>query len=409
MTELYLARSRDERIVQNASHGGAVTALLAYALQSDMVDAVLTVRPRSGSRYEGLPALISDPDDVIETAGALHCTSPNIARCLHKYLNGALNRRVAIVGKPCDMRAIIELAKRKQIARENLILIGLNCTGTMAPTIARRMFREAFDVDPDDVQREDVDDGRLTVTLSDGSVVSRDLDALERAGYGRRDNCRRCEVSIPTMADLACGHWGAEGTNATCVQVCSARGSDLWTRAIEAGVLDAEPLSAERALVREAKRSAAARLAQAWRAKQFAALGGDLAERFALWSAQFEQCIKCFGCRDACPICYCTDCRLEADRDLVPGGVVPPDLLFPLIRTIHVADSCVNCGQCQDACPAELPLATLTHMLNVRIDPVLGYAAGMDASEPPPLTTVPDKDLAALRTRAERTAAMANA
>ena len=119
----------------------------------------------------------------------------------------------------------------------------------------------------------------------------------------------------------------------------------------------------------------------------------SLEERLAYWNGQFGQCIKCFGCRDACPICYCAECTLEADRGLVVGGQVPPGLMFPLLRTIHVADSCVNCGQCQDVCPSELPLARLTHMLNAEIDSVLGYAPGMDPRVPPPLSTVPEQAL----------------
>jgi formate dehydrogenase subunit beta len=201
MKDVYLAWSSDESILERAEHGGVVTSLLKFMLDSEMVDAVLALKPRNGNRYEGVPALITDPGRVIETAGALHCTSPNIARCLKAYLDGAFDMRVAVTGKPCDIRAIVELTKRNQIERENLILVGLNCTGTLPPAAAKRMFREAFGVAPDDVTREDIEDGRLTLTLQDETEVSRDLDELENEGYGRRENCQRCDVHIPIMAD----------------------------------------------------------------------------------------------------------------------------------------------------------------------------------------------------------------
>jgi formate dehydrogenase subunit beta len=70
--------------------------------------------------------------------------------------------------------------------------------------------------------------------------------------------------------------------------------------------------------------------------------------------------------------------------------------MFPILRTIHVADSCVNCGQCQDICPSELPLSRLTHMLNAEIGSVLGYRPGMDIRVPPPLSIVPEEELAML-------------
>jgi formate dehydrogenase subunit beta len=360
-----------------------------------MVDAVLALKPRDGNRYEGVPTLITDPGVVVQTAGALHCASPNIARCLKEYLDGAFDTRVAVVGKPCDIRAIVELAKRKQIEQENLILVGLNCTGTLPPVPAKRLFREEFGVDPKDVSREDIEDGRLTVTLRDGTEVERDLIQLEQKGYGRRKNCQRCDVNIPVMADIACGKWGTNGAKVTCVEVCSQKGSDLFERAIEAGTMEVERASAPVLEARARKDREAIDSARRRQERDFAGLRGmSIEERFAYWTGQFDECIKCFGCRDACPICFCLDCTLEADRGLIVGGQVPPDIMFPILRTIHVADSCVNCGQCEDICPSELPLSRLTHMLNAEIGSVLGYRPGMDLRVPPPLSAVPEEELA---------------
>jgi formate dehydrogenase subunit beta len=397
MSEVYLAWSTDDRILERAEHGGVVTSLLAFMLDSGMVDAVLAIEPRNGNRYEGVPTLITDPERVIETAGSLHCASPNIARCLKTYVDGATDIKVAVTGKPCDIRAIVELAKRKQVARENVILVGLNCTGTLPPAAAKRMCREAFGVDPDEVTREDIEDGRLTLTLQDGTEVSRDLSELESEGYGRRENCRRCDVHIPIMADLACGKWGTGGDKATCVEVCSQTGSDVLAKAVKAGAITVERPSSEALQVRARKDREATDAARAWQERHFAEMRGTSSgQRFAYWTEQFSQCIKCFACRDACPICYCSDCYLEADRGFIAAGQVPPDIMFPVLRTIHVADSCVNCGQCQDGCPSELPLSRLAHMLNVEVGIVLGYRSGMDIDVPPPLSAVPEEELATL-------------
>jgi len=77
----------------------------------------------------------------------------------------------------------------------------------------------------------------------------------------------------------------------------------------------------------------------------------------------------------------------------VAGGEIPPDAMFPMIRTVHVMDSCVNCGQCQDACPMELPLSRLLFMLSRELGQMFKYEPGMDASAPPPLRTVTDEEL----------------
>jgi len=395
--DLYWAWSSDKAIVDSAECGGAVTSLLKFALDSNQADAVLAVKARDGNRYDGIPVLISDPDELIGTAGALHSVSANMARCLKEYLDGAFDLKVAVTCKPCDAKAIIELAKRNQINLENVLLIGLNCTGTMRPVTAQRMMEEEFGVDPRDVVREDIGDGKLKVTLRDGKEKEAELAEMEARGLGRRENCRRCDLNIPTMADIACGKWGTEDRKATFIEVCSERGADLIDRAIEGGYVKVEQPSDQAVESRRAEDWAASELARQWQERDFAEFQAmSTEERFNYWfgpSGQFSQCIKCFGCRDACPICYCKDCYLEADRGAVAGGEIPPDAMFPMIRTVHVIDSCVNCGQCQDACPMEIPLARLCFMLNRELAQIFKYEPGMDVSARPPLRTVTDEEL----------------
>ncbi len=395
--DTYWAWSPDPAIVDRAESGGAVTSLLKFALESNQVDAVLAVKARDGNRYDGIPVLIDDPEEVAATAGALHCVSPNMARCLKEFLDGASDLRVAVTCKPCDAKAIIELVKRNQINLENVLLIGLNCTGTMRPVVAQRMMEEEFGVDPFDVASEDIEDDKLKIRLRDGSEKERDLAELEAKGLGRRENCRRCDINIPTMADIACGKWGAEGREATFIEVCSERGADFIDRAVEGGHIKVEQPSAEALESRRAQDRAATELARQWQERDFGEFQAmSLEERFDYWfgpSGQFSQCTKCFGCRDACPICYCKDCYLEADRGVVPRGEIPPDAMFHMIRAVHVMDSCVNCGQCEDACPVEIPLSRLIFMLNRQLAPIFKYEPGMDVSAAPPLRMVTEEEL----------------
>jgi formate dehydrogenase subunit beta len=393
--DMYLARSSDDEILKKAEYGGAVTSLLKFALESKMVDAVLAVKARDGDRYDGVPVLITDPEAVIETAGSLHCVSPNIARFLKEYLNGAFDMKIAVVCKPCDARAIIELAKRTQIKMDNLILIGLNCTGTLPSAAAKQMFREIFEADPAEVVGEDIEEGKLTIKLKDGTEKQKDLDELEQKGYGRRENCRRCDINIPIMADIACGKWGTDGKRETFIEVCSEKGSDLIEKAIEAGYIKVEKPDSGAIASRKKRNEAEVLLARKWQEKDFASLREmSTEEKFSYWLGEFSRCIKCYGCRDACPICYCKDCILEADRGTIAPGEIPPDIMFPMIRTVHVMDSCVNCGQCQDACSMELPLARLIFMLNRELGDIFKNEPGMDVNAPIPLKSVTDEELA---------------
>jgi len=391
--DMYLAWSPDEEILEKAEYGGAVTSLLKFALESKRVDAVLAIKARDGNRYDGIPVLITDPQEVIGAAGALHCASPNIARCLKEYLDGASDLRIAVTCRPCDAKAIIELAKREQINLENLLLVGLNCTGTLPPVAARKMFEEEFGINPADVVGEDIEDGKLTVRLKDETERERDLAELEGKGYGRRANCRRGETSIPTMADLACGKGGVVDRKATFIEVCSEEGSALIDGAIEAGHILVEQPDNEAVEIRKRKEEAATELARKWQERDFAPFKAmSLDERFDYWFGQFSQCIKCFGCRDACPICYCEACWLEPDRGFVLGGEIPPDAMWPMVRAVHVMDSCVNCGQCQDACSMNLPLSRFVFMLNREISAIFKYEPGMDVDVLPPCRIVTDEE-----------------
>jgi formate dehydrogenase subunit beta len=393
---MYIARSLDATILEKAESGGAVTSVLKCALENGDIDGVVTVRSSNGDRFAGVPVLITNSEDLINTAGALHSSLPNIPRFVKEYLDGAAKMKLAIVGKPCDIRAIIELQKRKQIDIDNVVLIGLNCTGTIAPATARKMYIEEFKVNPSEVVREDIDDGTFTITLKDGTTKSLDLMKLEKKGLGRRENCRRCEFNIPTFADLAFGKWGTEDANpvGSFVEVCSDKGRVLLEKAIEKGYIEVNTPTKASIEKRESNDKTELERAKEWRERDFKPLiEMDFPERLKYWTNEFSKCIKCFGCRDACPICYCESCLLEANREFLVGGEVPPNGIFPLTRLAHVADSCVNCGQCQNACPMELPLSKLFTLLNSKLSEIFEYVPGIDLEQGPPITVAKIEEL----------------
>ncbi|MGY5858333.1 MAG: Coenzyme F420 hydrogenase/dehydrogenase, beta subunit C-terminal domain [Candidatus Thorarchaeota archaeon] len=387
---MYIARALDESLLERGETGGAVTSILKCALKTKQIDGVITVKAKNNDRFSGIPIFITDPDDLDDTVGSLHCSIPNTVRFLKEYLDGGLSKKLAFVGKPCDIRAIIELQKRHQIEVEGLILIGLNCTGTISPATARVMYQKEFKVDPNDVIREDIDDGTFTITLKNGKTKSKDLAKLEKKGFGRRDNCQRCEINIPTFADIACGKWGADSEEkpGAFIEVYSAKGRSLVEEATSKGYIEVDKPSSESVNLRQEKDRVETERALAKRAQDFdPIMAMSYSERLAYWVQEFEKCIKCYGCRDACPICYCDDCLLEANKNFLEAGVIPPNALFPLTRLAHVADSCVNCGQCQDACPMELPLSKLFSLLNARLSDVFDYTSGTDIEQGPPLNT----------------------
>jgi formate dehydrogenase subunit beta len=114
--------------------------------------------------------------------------------------------------------------------------------------------------------------------------------------------------------------------------------------------------------------------------------GLDIDSRFSFWTDQFSKCIKCYGCRDICPMCFCKECSLECD-DLISKGDLPVDIpVFHLTRALHMADRCVDCGLCDEACPADIPLRLLYKKTAQIMGSEFGFTSGINKNERSPLS-----------------------
>jgi len=100
-----------------------------------------------------------------------------------------------------------------------------------------------------------------------------------------------------------------------------------------------------------------------------------LEESFQEWLGHFARCVKCYGCRDVCPMCFCKECSLE-HPELMSTGKVPPDTIFQLVRAIHMAGRCIDCGLCEEACPADIPLRVLYKKGNALVKEFFDYDTG---------------------------------
>ncbi len=101
-------------------------------------------------------------------------------------------------------------------------------------------------------------------------------------------------------------------------------------------------------------------------------------ERWKFWMEELEACVKCYACRAACPLCYCTRCTVECNQ---PQWIHVPshelgNLEWHIMRAMHLAGRCVNCGACYRACPLGIPLHILTLKLAGDIEKNFGVRAG---------------------------------
>ena len=388
VNDMFYAKSSDAAIAEAGEYGGAVTTLLKYLLKAGIVDAVLAVE-RGADLYDAVPILIEDPEDVIKASGSLHFGTLNLAKVVERYLDGAQDMKLAVTVKGCDAMTMVELMKRERVNADNVIMIGLNCGGTMPPVKSRQMMEDFYEVDPDSVVKEEIAKGKLIVETEDGAEKEIKIDDLEEEGFGRRTNCRRCEINIPKMADLACGNWGVIGPlagKATFIEVCSPKGAEVLEKAQEAGVIDLEDPIPKGIEIREKTDGAMVRLADKWQDKDWEdKTGREIFSVLSEYMEDFSRCLKCYGCREACPICYCDDCCLEANNgpDWLSDGEVPPSPMFHLERMLHMVESCTNCGQCEEVCPGEIPLAKIWHEVNAKIKDQFGYTKGVEEGKPP--------------------------
>jgi ferredoxin len=89
---------------------------------------------------------------------------------------------------------------------------------------------------------------------------------------------------------------------------------------------------------------------------------------------EMERCLKCYGCRNICPVCFCHECTLEEDTFVPKKGLPPSNPDFLLTRAVHMADFCVYCGLCEQACPADIPLKTIYKVVGNLVNDQFGLS-----------------------------------
>ena len=83
--DMLYAWTNDAGLAKKAECGGAVTELLKYALESKTVDAVLAVK-RGVDLYDAVPAIVTDPKDLDQCAGSLHCGTLLLSKLVMEYV-----------------------------------------------------------------------------------------------------------------------------------------------------------------------------------------------------------------------------------------------------------------------------------------------------------------------------------
>lgn len=241
--------------------------------------------------------------------------------------------RIAIIVKGCDARSVVGLIKERQISRDSIVIIGVPCSGMIdrGKTDAALAGKE--------VAGAEEKDGSIICT---GKGFEKALNKNELLP----ENCISCRHRNPVVCDIMIGESVQE---------------------------QQEPEE----------------FAQI---KEFEAKSPD--ERWDYFNRQMEKCIKCYACRNACPLCYCDECCVDSSQPQWFGkSTARSDTqAFHIMRTFHTAGRCVDCGACMRACPMDVDLRFLNKKIEKDVRELFSYEAGVNPDEPPPLNTFKTDD-----------------
>jgi formate dehydrogenase subunit beta len=365
--------------VNNRNPVESVRGFLKLLLETGVVSAVL-VPERLTAKNSLMPALVVSPDKL-DAADPLAPAFPlNGARVLSRLSRKPSGAMMAAVLRPCEIRAFIELVKLKQGSTEEVLLIGMDCLGAFGNTDYGK-FAEA--------------------AAGDASTLLFYEKAFETAaqvstGPGICPACKSCEYPVPDGADLTIGLLG----------------QDIWESIslisnTEKGEKAVRKLQMPESSVPENRNEAIARLVKertAHRDRMFESTRAAVSDIEKLMD-YLGNCVNCYNCRVACPVCYCRECVFTTDVfDYEPAQYlrwakrkglikIPADTVFyHLTRMAHMSTACIGCGQCSNACPNGVPVMELFRTVAHLTQKAFGYTAGSSPDEDPPLSVFRERE-----------------
>ena len=115
----------------------------------------------------------------------------------------------------------------------------------------------------------------------------------------------------------------------------------------------------------------------------------NIANRKEFWKEHYDNCIRCYACRQICPGCYCPICFVDQINPQWVGIKIAPEEneIWHIIRAFHLAGRCIGCNECERACPVGIPLSLINRKLEKDVMELFDYKAGYDPEEKPPFAT----------------------
>ncbi len=214
--ELFAAKATFD--VPHRQSGGAVTSILANALDEGLIDAVVTVNE---DRWTLRPSsvVITKSDVLLQQAGSRYSWWVPLLAALKNAVVERKFKRIAVVGVPCAVQAVSRIRASendllKPYAKAIRLTIGLFCTETFDYTLLiQGKLRSHYKLEPHEIRKLDVK-GKLEVLKQDGSTTIVPLAELETC---IRKGCRYCTDLTAVRSDISAGAIGSPAGSTTLI------------------------------------------------------------------------------------------------------------------------------------------------------------------------------------------------
>ena len=341
--------------------------LLRFLLGKGRVKGVLTLG-KMGERGAISYSLITNPDHIDSTVPLYPSMPVNLAKQLSRLtLMEPAGDPVAVVLRPCELRAFVELVKLKQGSLENFLFVSSTCGGVYPLEMA-----VVGDIEEQLAQ--------YWKAVKQGGLIP-DI----------RSACKACTYFVPYTADITLSILGNRETDKQSLLFLNTDRGQRFVESIPGHFSEEEPDSATMEQIRKEREAEKQKLSDEVETKT---LGIDDLTK------TFSRCIDCHNCSKVCPICYCHLCFFDSkdsehgpfyyETELEKKGCVSmlsDTTFYHLVRLFHISTSCVGCGQCADVCPANIPLWAISLKMGEAVQRAFDYLPGKDIEEGLPLTT----------------------
>ncbi len=305
------------------------------------------------------PEVIEHPDELRRVNPFLPMMPANTVPLVDGFIKEHRGGHLAVILRPCELRALIELQKRNRVqvpqagrnGHRNLTIIGVDCPGTFSvPEYAHHMEQHFDDAE------------MMRMTLAYGSQES-------YLPYPFRAACQMCDSPAPFGADVTIGSIGV-APQGYLLAIAADEQMDASLRlsdVTDGAASDGEVFQREVTLGKLAEKRSRQKIEMLNKQDQHT---DDMKNLLAV----FARCTLCADCLDACPLYDGELAGMLGVKDTPQQRTRP--LLTELVSVSRWLASCSGCGMCQEVCEHGVSLMPIITTMSHRIQRELHYRPG---------------------------------